>query len=94
MDAPNKGYSNNPQVNREMDSQDDYFLMLHNDDINTFEHVIDSLVKICLHDHDQAEQCALITHFKGLCDVKKGNFASLHEMRKELILNGLTATVE
>ena len=47
-------------------------LILYNDDINTFEHVIKSLVEVCGHDSVQAEQCAMIVHFNGSCEVKLG----------------------
>ena len=48
-------------------------LVLYNDDVNTFDHVIKSLVEVCGHDSVQAEQCALIVHFKGSCEVKIGS---------------------
>ncbi len=49
-----------------------YTLILYNDEINTFDHVIKSLVEICGHDSVQAEQCALIVHLKGSCEIKSG----------------------
>ena len=51
----------------------DYDLILYNDDINTFDFVIESLVEVCGHEFEQAEQCALIAHFKGRCIVKSGS---------------------
>jgi ATP-dependent Clp protease adaptor protein ClpS len=69
-------------------------LILFNDDVNTFEFVIESLVEVCNHDFDQAEQCALITHFKGKCTVKSGSDASLKVMQEELTRRGLTAAIE
>lgn len=59
-------------------------LVLHNDDVNTFEHVIKSLVEVCGHDKIQAEQCAVITHFKGKYDIKTGSYAVLFSMAKKL----------
>ena len=70
------------------------FLVLHNDDFNTFTHVITCLVEICGHDEMQAEQCALITHLKGSCDVKKGAELLLEDMREEMQQQGLTVTIE
>jgi ATP-dependent Clp protease adaptor protein ClpS len=69
-------------------------LILYNDDINTFEHVIKSLVEVCGHDPVQAEQCALIVHFKGSCDVKIGIFEVLNAMSRSLNLKGLNSKVE
>lgn len=47
-------------------------IVLHNDDVNTFDHVIDTLMRVCKHDELQAEQCALLVHYKGKCTVKTG----------------------
>ena len=69
-------------------------LILYNDDINTFEHVIKSLVEVCGHDAVQAEQCALIVHFKGSCEVKLGVFEVLNAMSRSLNAKGLNSKVE
>ena len=69
-------------------------LILYNDDINTFEHVIKSLVEICGHDSVQAEQCALIVHFKGSCEVKLGVVEVLNAMSRSLNSKGLNSIVE
>jgi ATP-dependent Clp protease adaptor protein ClpS len=69
-------------------------LILYNDDFNTFEHVIKSLVEICGHDSVQAEQCAIIVHFKGRCDVKTGMTDVLNAMSRSLNLKGLNSKVE
>jgi ATP-dependent Clp protease adaptor protein ClpS len=69
-------------------------LILYNDDINTFEHVIKSLVEVCGHDSVQAEQCALIVHFKGSCEVKIGIPEVLNAMCKSLNAKGLNSKVE
>lgn len=74
--------------------ENEYHLILHNDEVNTFDHVIDSLVEICEHDSQQAEQCAFITHYKGKCDVKKGAFEKLSFMKKKLNSKGLTVTID
>ena len=69
-------------------------LILYNDDINTFEHVIKSLVEVCGHDAVQAEQCALIVHFKGSCEVKLGVVEVLNAMSRSLNAKGLNSKVE
>jgi ATP-dependent Clp protease adaptor protein ClpS len=69
-------------------------LILYNDDYNTFDHVIKSLVEVCGHDPVQAEQCALIVHFKGSCDVKIGILEVLNAMSRSLNLKGLNSKVE
>ncbi len=68
-------------------------LTLYNDDVNTFEFVIESLVEICKHDLIQAEQCTYIVHYNGKCAVKSGSFSSLHPMRVALCDRGLSAVI-
>lgn len=70
------------------------FLVLHNDDYHTFDYVIDSLIDICEHDEIQAEQCTMITHYKGKCDVMKGNIKFLKPYKQGLIDKGLKATID
>jgi ATP-dependent Clp protease adaptor protein ClpS len=69
-------------------------LILYNDDINTFEHVIKSLVEVCGHDTVQAEQCAMIVHFNGSCEVKLGVVEVLNAMSRSLNAKGLNSKVE
>jgi ATP-dependent Clp protease adaptor protein ClpS len=69
-------------------------LILYNDEINTFDHVIKSLVEVCGHDPVQAEQCALIVHFKGSCEVKTGMAEVLNVMCRSLNVKGLNSKVE
>jgi len=69
-------------------------LILHNDDVNTFEFVIDCLIEICGHTIVQAEQCTYLVHYKGKCDVKKGSFEFLKPRREALIEKGLNATID
>lgn len=71
-----------------------YKLILHNDDYNTFDHVIKCLVTICSHEPEQANQCAHIIHFKGICDVKYGDFETLSTMKEKLTNSGLLSTLE
>ncbi len=69
-------------------------LVLHNDDVNTFEYVMATLEEVCVHTELQAEQCAMITHFKGKCEVLQGGLGELKLARKELVARGLRATIE
>ncbi len=68
-------------------------LVLHNDDVNTFDYVMEILVEVCDHSVTQAEQCATITHFKGKCEVRSGSLTEMKELRYMLISRGLKATV-
>lgn len=83
-DKPRSGYI----------SSESHFLVLHNDEVNTFDFVIDSLVDVCRHNVEQAEQCAYITHHKGKCDVKKGDYDVLVPMKEKLISKGLSITID
>ena len=69
-------------------------LMLHNDDTNTFDFVMNTLVEVCDHSLTQAEQCATITHYKGKCEVRTGVLKEMKELRYKLISKGLKATVD
>lgn len=69
-------------------------LIVWNDNVNTFDWVIESLVDICGHEAMQAEQCALIIHHKGKCGVKKGSFDDLRPQAEALIDRGIQATID
>ena len=69
-------------------------IVLFNDDVNTFDHVIDTLVKVCNHEAIQAEQCALLVHYKGKCDVKSGDINDLVPMCSALLDAGLSAEIQ
>ncbi len=71
-----------------------YKLILHNDDYNTFDHVINCLMSVCGHEFERANQCAHIVHFKGKCDVKYGDMETISEMKSKLRNSGLSATME
>ena len=73
--------------------EDEGHLILYND-VNTFDHVIDTLVKVCHHTFEQAEQCAIIVHFKGKCDVKSGSYSFLKPLCTALLDAGLSAEIE
>lgn len=68
-------------------------IVLFNDDVNTFDHVIDSLVEICDHTFEQAEQCALLVHYKGKCNVKTGEYKDLEPRCSKLLQKGLSAEI-
>jgi ATP-dependent Clp protease adaptor protein ClpS len=68
-------------------------LVLYNDDYNTFDHVIKSLVEVCGHDFVQAEQCAMIVHYHGSYEVKLGPSEILTSMSRSLNARGLTSKV-
>ena len=74
--------------------EDECHLILYNDDVNTFDHVIDTLVEVCHHTFEQAEQCAIIVHFKGKCDVKSGSYDFLKPLCTALLDAGLSAEIE
>ncbi|WP_092437465.1 ATP-dependent Clp protease adaptor ClpS [Williamwhitmania taraxaci] len=69
-------------------------LVLHNDEVNEFVYVVDTLVEVCDHGSLQAEQCTLITHYKGKCNVKYGSLTRLKPIKDELNRRGLQATIE
>jgi ATP-dependent Clp protease adaptor protein ClpS len=69
-------------------------LIVWNDDVNTFDHVIESLMNVCEHSPEQAEQCALLVHYKGKCSVKRGGFDDLRPRCEALIDRGINATIE
>lgn len=68
-------------------------LVVFNDDINTFEHVTRTLIKVCEHTPEQAEQCTLIIHYKGKCQVKSGTFDFLRPLREAICEAGIDARI-
>lgn len=82
------------EVEEDLGHEDIRDLIVHNDDYNTFDHVINTLVKVCKHDVYQAEQCTYIIHFKGRCAVKKGTFTMLKPMKEGINDAGISATIE
>ncbi len=69
-------------------------LILYNDEVNTFDFFIETLIEVCFHEPEQAEQCAMITHFKGKCDVKSGDYHDLKPMSEEMTIRGLTVSIQ
>jgi ATP-dependent Clp protease adaptor protein ClpS len=69
-------------------------IILYNDHVNTFDHVINTLISVCDHTLEQAEQCSLIVHYKGKCGVKSGSYFELKPMCTKLLQAGLSAEIE
>ena len=88
-DKPKREIESDVEV---LDQLDEVFkIVLYNDDVNTFDHVIGCLIEICKHTLEQAEQCTLLVHFKGKCTVKTGNYEDLYPMHQALLERGLTS---
>ncbi len=68
-------------------------IVLYNDDVNTFDHVIDTLIYACDHSPEQAEQCSIIVHYKGKCTVKTGEYKELEPRCSMLLEAGLSAEI-
>lgn len=71
-----------------------YVLILHNDDQNSFDWVIECLMKICKHELEQATQSSYLVHYTGKCDVKRGDKSTIQKMYDGLKSAGLTVTME
>ena len=68
-------------------------LVLYNDDVNTFDHVVDCLINFCDHTLEQAEQCSILVHYKGKCTVKTGEYSDLKPRCTGLLNEGLSAEI-
>ncbi len=68
-------------------------IVLFNDEVNTFEHVIETLIAVCEHSPEQAEQCSLIVHYNGKCTVKTGEYSDLEPRCTKLLQAGLSAEI-
>ena len=80
-------------VTETLELVDDKELVVFNDEVNTFDHVIDTIIKVCKHSKHQAEQCTLIIHYKGKCSVKKGTEEELVPMKEAILDAGINAAV-
>jgi len=76
------------------EEQHSFSLIVWNDDVNTFEWVIDTLMEVCGHSEEQAEQCALVIHLQGKYAVKQGDYETLKPMCNEITKRGIGATIE
>jgi len=90
-DNPKRKYEEDILVLDETDEV--YKLILYNDDIHTFDDVIEALIEICKHDLIQAEQCTMLVHYKGKCTVKTGSMDILKPMHEKLIARSLTSEI-
>lgn len=77
-----------------VDEEKKFNIIIYNDEVNTFDFVIETLIDVCEHEYEQATQCAYITHYKGKCDVKSGTYNFLEPKCAELLRRGLTAQIE
>jgi ATP-dependent Clp protease adaptor protein ClpS len=68
-------------------------LVVFNDDFNTFDHVIKTLIRVCKHTIEQAEQCTWLIHYKGKCAVKTGTMDELKPMREAIVDAGIDARI-
>lgn len=66
-------------------------IIVYNDDVNTFDHVIETLIRVCKHTAEQAEQCSLIIHYNGKCTVKTGSLNELKPQCLQLLEAGISA---
>jgi ATP-dependent Clp protease adaptor protein ClpS len=76
-----------------IDEADVKDLVVFNDDYNTFEHVIETLIRVCKHTAEQAEQCTWLIHHKGKCTVKTGAYEELNPMREAICDAGIDAKI-
>lgn len=81
------------EVLEEVVAVDERDLMVYNDDYNTFDHVINTLIKVCKHSKEQAEQCTWLIHYKGKCSVKKGTYEELKPMKEGICEAGIDAKI-
>ena len=68
-------------------------IVLFNDDVNTFDHVVETLIRVCGHTLEQAEQCSIIVHYKGKCTVKTGSYEELKPRCTQLLKADLSAEI-
>ena len=71
----------------------EYQIVLFNDDVNTFDHVVETLIRVCNHTPEQAEQCSIIVHYKGKCAVKTGSYEELKPRCTQLLQADLSAEI-
>lgn len=82
------------EVLEDIKATEPHDLVVYNDDFNTFDHVINTLVKVCKHTSEQAEQCTILIHYKGKCAVKKGSFEELTPMKDSILDAGIDAKIK
>ena len=82
-----------PDVLEAVETTEVMDLVVFNDDVNTFDHVIATLIRVCKHTPEQAEQCTMLIHYKGKCAVKTGSFDFLKPMREAICEAGIDARI-
>ena len=91
--------NNKPKIEKESELEvltqvkREHEIILYNDDVNTFDHVINTLVAYCDHTYEQAEQCAYIVHYSGKCVVKTGSYEELEPICQKLLEAQLSAEI-
>jgi len=83
-----------PEIDLDESIDNGHRLIIHNDNHNTFEWVIETLIEICKHSAEQAEQCSYIIHSKGKYAVKHGSLKSLKPMKDAITERGISATID
>lgn len=86
--------SANPEIDLSVDETHVNRLVIHNDHVNTFEWVIETLIEVCKHTQEQAEQCSYIIHSKGKYAVKRGSFNYLKPMKEAIAERGINVTID
>jgi len=81
------------EVLEDIDATEQKSLVVYNDDFNTFQHVIDTLIRVCKHSKEQAEQCTWLIHYKGKCAVKSGSMKELKPMKEAICEAGIEARI-
>ena len=86
-------YEEEVLLEEEVGTADEKSLIVFNDEVNTFDHVIKTLVEVCEHSPEQAEQCTIIIHHNGKCSVKQGGFDYLKPMKESILDRGISAKI-
>ncbi|MCB0496898.1 MAG: ATP-dependent Clp protease adaptor ClpS [Cyclobacteriaceae bacterium] len=82
-----------PEIDIDELIDDPNSLVVYNDEVNTFDHVINTLIRVCKHSPEQAEQCTLLIHYKGKCAVKSGTRDELTPMARAICDEGIDARI-
>lgn len=90
---PSRKYEEQVEVMEAVETTDLMDLVVFNDDVNTFDHVIATLIKVCKHTPEQAEQCTYLIHYRGKCAVKSGSFEFLRPFREAICEAGIDARI-
>jgi ATP-dependent Clp protease adaptor protein ClpS len=96
MASTNTNYQNDSQemIDVMTDHVDPCNLIVWNDEVNTFEWVIETLIDVCGHSPEQAEQCSYFIHYRGKYAVKNGQYDELKPLCDAITERGIGATVE